>query len=124
MFNNYQILVVDDLPDNLFLLKTLLEMEGYQVETAPSGNAALAKVETSPPDLMLLDIMMPDMTGYEVTQKIREAENLPFIPILLLTAHDESSRKQGLEVGANDFIRKPIEFDELLTRVKAFCNQA
>ena len=77
-----RILVVDDITDNYLLLQTLLETEGYQVEVADSGQAALAKVESNPPDLMLLDVMMADMNGYEVTQHIRQNPRLPFIPIL------------------------------------------
>jgi DNA-binding response OmpR family regulator len=121
-FQNYRILVVDDLQDNLFLLQTVLEAEGYDVDTASDGVTAIAKVKNSPPDLMLLDVMMPDMSGFEVAQQIRQHKDLPFIPILLVTAHDESSRVEGLNAGANDFIRKPIEFDELLARVRAFCS--
>jgi DNA-binding response OmpR family regulator len=117
---NARILVVDDLADNLFLLQTLLEAEGYAVETADSGTIALTKIESTPPDLVLLDVMMPGMNGFEVTQKIRQNEELPFIPILLLTAYDQTSAAQGLNLGANDFIRKPINLDELLARVKAF----
>jgi CheY-like chemotaxis protein len=115
-----RILVVDDLSDNLFLLQTVLEAEGYEVDTADNGNSALAKVEDSPPDLILMDVMMPDMNGYEVTQQIRQNSSIPFIPILLVTAHEDANDIQGLALGANDFIRKPIEFDKLLTRIKAF----
>jgi DNA-binding response OmpR family regulator len=117
---NARILVVDDLADNLFLLQTLLEAEGYAVETADSGTIALTKIERTPPDLVLLDVMMPGMNGFEVTRKIRQNEELPFIPILLLTAYDQTNAAQGLNLGANDFIRKPINLDELLARVKAF----
>lgn len=116
----YRILVVDDLMDNLFLLQTVLEAEGYNVELADNGQAALTKVQTSPPDLILLDVMMPDMNGYEVTQQIRQNPEVPYIPILLVTAYDEPKAVEGLNSGANDFIRKPIDFDELLARVKAF----
>lgn len=112
--------MVDDLPDNIFLLQTLLEAEGYEVETADSGNLALTKIETNPPDLVLLDIMMPDMNGYEVTHRIRQNPALPFFPILLISAHEQDDLVQGLDLGANDFIRKPIDFDELLARVRAF----
>lgn len=116
----FRILVVDDLSDNLFLLQTILEAEGYEVDTADNGNLALAKVEDSPPDLILMDVMMPDMNGYEVTQQIRQNSSIPFIPILLVTAHEDANDIQGLALGANDFIRKPIEFDKLLARIKAF----
>jgi CheY-like chemotaxis protein len=111
---------VDDLSDNLFLLQTVLEAEGYEVDTAESGSLALVKIEASPPDLILMDVMMPDMNGYEVTKKIRQNVSIPFIPILLVTAHQDVSDIHGLALGANDFIRKPIEFDYLLTRIAAF----
>lgn len=115
-----RILAVDDVADNLFLLQTILEAEGYQVDTASDGEIALAKVKTTLPDLILLDVMMPRMNGYEVTQHIRQSDDLPFIPIILLTAHGEASITKGLKAGANDFIYKPIDFDELLERVDAF----
>lgn len=114
------ILVVDDLADNLFLLKTILESEGYTVDVASNGKAALDKVQSVLPDLMLLDVMMPDMTGYEVTQRIRQSDRLSSIPIVLITAHDEASLDQGQAVGADGFIRKPIDFDELLARVRSY----
>jgi CheY-like chemotaxis protein len=119
MHSDYQILVVDDVEDNLLLLQMLLEAEGYEVETADNGTAAIARVEASPPDLLLLDVMMPDMSGYEVTHHLRYNKSLS-IPIVLVSAHDEASAAEGLELGANDFIRKPIDFDELLTRIKTF----
>ena len=118
--SGYQILVVDDVEDNLLLLQMFLEGEGYGVETAANGSTAIAKVEASPPDLLLLDVMMPDMTGYDVTQYIRQSDRLPSIPIMLVSAHDEATAMKGLEIGANDFICKPIDFDQLLTRIKAF----
>lgn len=118
--SNHRILIVDDLMDNLFLLQTVLEAEGYEVEVADSGRLAVSKVESGPPDLILLDVMMPDMDGYEVTRQIRQNQQLPYIPILLVTAHEEPKAAEGLSVGANDFIRKPIDFDELLARVQAF----
>lgn len=113
-----RILVVDDSPDNCFLIQSILEEEGYEITIAESGKAALAEVEASPPDLVLLDIMMPDMDGYEVTQRLR-AKKDPFMPILLITAHDQPSVVKGLDLGADDFIRKPVEFDELLARVRS-----
>ncbi|MCD8488400.1 MAG: hybrid sensor histidine kinase/response regulator [Desertifilum sp.] len=114
-----RILVVDDSPDNCFLIQSILEEEGYEITIAESGKAALAEVEASPPDLVLLDIMMPDMDGYEVTQRLRDNKSLPFMPILLITAHDQPSVVKGLDLGADDFIRKPVEFDELLARVRS-----
>ncbi len=114
------ILVVDDLADNLFLLKAMLELEGYAVEVANNGSTAIAKAEAVPPDLLLLDVMMPDMTGYEVTKRIRQSEKLATVPVVLITAYDEESATTGQAVGADGFIRKPIDFEELLQRVRAY----
>lgn len=120
-FQNNRILVVDDLFDNLLLLKLVLEAEGYDVETAADGQTAIAKIHESPPDLVLLDIMMPEMNGFEVTQQLRQSDDLPFIPILLITADQDVELNHSLEAGANDIIHKPIDFDELLHRVKNWC---
>ena len=114
-----RILVVDDIEDNLSLLEAVLMEEGYEVDLAKNGELALAKIEASPHDLLLLDAMMPKMNGYEVTRRIRQNKRLPFIPILLITASEDANAAQGLDLGANDFIRKPIDFDELMARVKA-----
>jgi len=108
---------VDDIEDNLFLLQTVLETEGYAVDTAVNGEMALAKVNDAPPSLILMDVMMPDMNGYEVTRQIRQNPNLPVMPILMVTAYDVMSTGHGLALEASNFIRKPIEFDVLLTKV-------
>ena len=112
-----RILVVDDVADNSFLLQVLLEDEGYHVEVADSGSAALAKIESAPPKLVLLDVMMPGMNGYEVAQHIRENAELPFIPIVMVTGHDQFTISKDLQV--EGFLRKPIEFDQLLSQVHA-----
>jgi signal transduction histidine kinase len=114
-----QILVVDDSPDNVFLIKTILEEEGYIIHTAEDGPSALTQITASGPDLVLLDVMMPGMDGYEVTRRIRNNTELPFIPILLITAYDSPSVAQGLDLGADDFIRKPVAVEELLARVRS-----
>jgi signal transduction histidine kinase len=114
-----RILVVDDIPDNCFLIQALLQQEGYRIDIANSGAAALAYIEQSPPDLLLLDVMMPEIDGYEVTRRIRQNDKLPFLPILLITAHDQPSVVEGLDIGADEFIRKPVEFDELVARVRS-----
>jgi signal transduction histidine kinase len=115
-----KILVVDDSPDNVFLIKTILEEEGYAVITAENGIVALEKLEVSPCDLVLLDLMMPGIDGYEVTKRIRGEMNLQqYIPILLITAHDAPNVAHGLDLGADDFIRKPVTVDELLARVRS-----
>ncbi len=112
-----RILVVDDLADNSFLLQTILEEEGYQVEIADNGRAALDKITANPPDLVLLDVMMPGMNGFEVTRKVRQNPSLPFIPILLITGYTDPTPADGFDVGADGFIRKPVDLDDLLQRV-------
>jgi DNA-binding response OmpR family regulator len=97
----------------------MLTEEGYEVDSAKNGKSALAKIEASPPDLVLLDAMMPGMDGYEVTRRIRKNKKLPFIPILLITAYEKANIPEGLNLGANDFIRKPIDYDELMARINA-----
>ncbi len=114
-----RVLVVDDSPDNCFLVQSLLQEEGYVIDLAANGEEALAKIDTFSPDLLLLDAMMPVMDGYEVTRRMRQNSSLPFIPILLITAYDQLSVARGLDIGADDFIRKPVEFDELLARVRS-----
>lgn len=114
-----RLLVVDDLPDNSFLIQAILEEEGYHIDVEDNGKAALERIEASPPDLILLDVMMPGIDGYEVTRRVRQNPNIPFIPILLITAYDQPSVVKGLDLGADDFIRKPVEVDELLARVRS-----
>jgi two-component system sensor histidine kinase/response regulator len=114
-----RILVVDDIEDNVSLLEAILTEEGYEVHTAKNGKSALAQIEASPPDLVLLDAMMPGMDGYEITRRIRQNKKLPFIPILLISAYVEADIPKGLDLGANDFIRKPINYEELMARINA-----
>lgn len=115
---NY-ILAVDDIPDNLLLVQLALEQEGYQVVLAHNGETALKQIKQAPPSLILLDVMMPGMDGYEVTRRIRQDKNIPFIPILLVTAREESSLVEGLDAGADEFVRKPFQIDELQARVRS-----
>lgn len=114
----HQILLVDDVADNLSLLKAFLELEGYMVETAENGSTALEKMRVSRPDLVLLDVMMPGMDGYAVTKAIRRNDQLRTVPIVLITAHIDACRIKGLAVGATDFIRKPIVLEELLANIQ------
>ncbi len=115
---NY-ILAVDDIPDNLLLVQLALEQEGHQVILAHDGETALKQIKQAPPSLILLDVMMPGMDGYEVTRRIRQDKHIPFIPILLVTAREESSLVQGLDAGADEFVRKPFQIDELQARVRS-----
>ncbi|MCU0567684.1 MAG: hybrid sensor histidine kinase/response regulator [Oculatellaceae cyanobacterium Prado106] len=114
-----RILAVDDSPDNLFLIQQILAGRGYDVSVAEDGASALAAIEQSPPDLILLDVMMPGIDGYEVTRRVRENPRLPYIPILLITAHTQPSAVIGLDSGADDFIRKPVNMEELWARVRS-----
>ncbi len=115
----YKILAVDDSPDNLFLIETILDDPTYAITSVNSGQAALEIVCKAPPDVILLDVMMPELDGYEVTRMIRQEPDLPYMPILLITAHDQSSLVQGLDAGADDFIRKPVDVNELRARVRS-----
>lgn len=116
---NQRILLVDDSADSLRLLQVTLKLKGYNVIIADSGAEALVKIAESPPDLVVLDVVMPDMDGYEVTRQIKHNSNLPFIPILLVTGSEKSSVVKGLDAGADEFIRKPVDKKELLARVRA-----
>ncbi|MDY7024488.1 MAG: hybrid sensor histidine kinase/response regulator [Cyanobacteriota bacterium] len=116
---NQRILSVDDNADNLVLIELALEEEGYEVFSVDNGKKALCEVEQEPPDLILLDVMMPEIDGYEVARKIRENRQLPFIPILMVTADEQSSVVEGLDAGADEFIRKPFNIDELQARVRS-----
>jgi CheY-like chemotaxis protein len=115
-----RILVVDDLADNTLLLQVLLETEGYIVDVANSGRSALRKIEGFPPDLVLLDVMMPDMDGYEVAREIRANNCLPHIPIVLVTANGDLYKEPELEAAVDGLIRKPFDLDRLIERVKTF----
>ncbi len=113
------ILVVDDQPINVQLLKRKLEREGIRITTAYNGLEALASVKQSPPDLILLDVMMPDMDGIEVCQRLQAEEATRSIPVIFITARTtKESKLEGLGVGAVDYITKPIDLDETLARVQ------
>jgi len=116
----YRIMIVDDEPINLQVLANHLSLRQYQVIEALSGEECLKLLRAgSQPDLVVLDVMMPHMTGYEVTQHIRELRQADELPIILLTAKNQvSDLVQGLELGANDYLTKPISKDELLARIK------
>ncbi len=114
------ILIVDDNPDNVRLLEAMLGSRGYTTTAAGSGAEALARVAAAPPALVLLDVMMPGLDGYEVARRIKSDPTLPFIPIILITAkQDMRDKVYGLEQGADDFLSKPVHRAELLARVQA-----
>jgi CheY-like chemotaxis protein len=113
------VLVVDDQPINVQLLKKKLEREGIRVTTAYSGLEALDKVSKDRPDLILLDVMMPDMDGIEVCQRLQSSSETKSIPVIFITARTSKEGKiEGLGVGAVDYITKPIDLDETLARVQ------
>ncbi len=115
-----RILIVDDIPQNLILLETHLSNQGYEVIKARSGKEALEKVKEDSIDLVLLDVMMPGMDGYEVCRKIKEDEDTRIIPVVMVTAlKDVEDKIKGIEAGADDFISKPYNKLELLTRVRS-----
>ena len=112
-----RILVVDDDPEIISLLKRGLSYEGYAVEAASNGAEALAKAREKEPDLVVLDVMMPEMDGVEVARRLRQAGD---VPILMLTARGTvADRVAGLDGGADDYLVKPFALDELLARVRA-----
>lgn len=118
--NEKKILVIDDLPENVFLLQDRLEHEGYKVITAYDGNTGIQKAMTDLPDLILLDIMMPQMSGLEVCKVLVENQRTSQIPIILVTAKsDAEDTKIGLQAGAYDYIKKPVNNIELLARVNS-----
>ena len=115
-----KILVVDDTPMNVKMLVDILTFKGYQVSTAAGGRLALASLNQEIPDLVLLDVMMPDLNGYEVCKVIRSRPDTEMLPVVMVTALDPGSERiKGIEAGADDFLSKPINQPELLARVKS-----
>jgi len=115
-----KILVIDDLPENVFMLQDRLEHEGYEVLTAYDGKNGIDKAKTELPDLILLDVMMPDINGFEVCKNLVSDEKTSSIPIILVTAKTGAEdTKEGLDAGAFDYIKKPFNKIELLARVRS-----
>ena len=115
-----RILVVDDTAANVRLLEQVLLLAGYEVVTASSGAEGIAKVVSAQPDLVLLDVVMPGMSGYEVCRALRASPATALLPVVMVTALDpETERVKGIEAGADDFLSKPINQPELLARVKS-----
>ncbi len=113
------ILVVDDVPQNVRLLEAVLTSHGFSVTSAASGAEALEKVRAELPDLVLLDIQLPGMNGYEVCRRLREDSATRFLPVVMITSSDTEARVNALEAGADDFVTKPFNQQELLIRVRS-----
>ena len=120
-----KILIIDDDLDTLRLVGLMLQRQGYQISAATNGQQGLDKAFDEDPDLILLDIMMPDMDGYEVTRRLRSNPSTTETPILMFTAKTQMNDKViGFEVGANDYLTKPTHPSELQARVKALLARA
>ena len=116
--SEYKILIVDDVMSNVLLLKVLLTNEKFAIATANNGQQALEQVDKEHPDLVLLDVMMPDLSGFEVAQRLKSNPDTADIPIIFLTALNSTTDiVKGFQVGANDFISKPFNKEELIIRV-------
>jgi len=120
-----KIMVVDDEPYIARVIKFKLEQEGYTVISANDGQSGLQKIKEEKPDMVLLDVMMPGLSGYEVCQKIKQDAELAGIPVVILTAKgQERDREQGLTMGASDYITKPFSPNRLLELVKNMIGDA
>ena len=115
-----RVLVADDDPDILTVVKINLELDGFEVDTAVDGEDAMAKATSTPPNVIILDIMMPRMDGLTALHRLRSQAGTANIPIILLTARGlPEDRVRGLELGADDYITKPFDITELAARVRA-----
>jgi class 3 adenylate cyclase len=114
-----RILVVDDKPENVRLLDAVLSPRGYTVDTAGSGAEALERLAVQPPDLVLLDVEMPEIDGYEVCRRIRATPSTEVLPVIMITASARDEKRLALEAGADDFVMKPFDQAELLARVRS-----
>jgi CheY-like chemotaxis protein len=114
-----RILLVDDQPQNLRLLEAMLTPYGYAVSAVGSGDEALRAMEMAPPDLVLLDVVMPGRTGYDVCRQIRANDATKFVPVVLMTASPDQDKVAGIDAGADDFVIKPFEKQELLARLRS-----
>ena len=113
------ILVVDDDPNSREIVQTFLESRGYDVVTAPNGESALAAVQRETPELILLDVMMPGMDGWEVARTLKDHADYAGIRVVMMTARSDFSDKQkGLQAGADDYLVKPIQLEDLANTVR------
>ncbi len=119
-----RIFIADDESGFVATLKSRLEFEGFEITTAPDGKAALEQIPVDKPDLVLLDIMMPAVNGYQVCRELKEDPDTSSIPILMLTAKSQESDKfWGMEAGADDYMTKPFDMDELIGKIEALLSR-
>ena len=117
--NAGDVLIVDDVPENLTVLKQMLEEQNYRVRPAINGEIALRAVNSSPPEIILLDIRMPEMDGYEFCRRLKSVEKTRSIPVIFISALDELNDKvKAFSLGAVDYIAKPLQEEEVIARVK------
>jgi len=114
-----KILIIDDEFPVGYLIKINLEAEGYEAILALSGEEALEKARASAPDLITLDVLMPEMDGFEVLEALKRDEALNSIPVIMISVIDEIRKKRGIQMGAVDYLFKPIDFDNLLDRMRS-----
>jgi CheY-like chemotaxis protein len=119
MSGDARILVVDDVPENVRLLEAVLTSRAYDVVSATDGRVALELAASAKPDLVLLDVMMPQPDGYAVCRRLRESEETAVLPVIMVTASQGSEKTHAIEAGADDLISKPLDHDELLARVRS-----
>jgi len=113
-----KILIIDDEFPVGYLIKINLEAEGYEAILALSGEEALEKARASPPDLITLDLLMPEMDGFEVLEAIKRDKGLNSIPVMMISVIDGIRKKKGIQMGAVDYLLKPIDFDNLLDKIR------
>lgn len=117
--HSIDILIVDDVPDNIRLLSRILVKRGYQTRKALDGSMALTAIEASKPRLILLDVQMPDMTGYELCHRIKSDPDTLHIPIIFISANDDNlEKKKALKLGGSDYLTKPFNIEKLMEAIK------
>src|SRR5262245_18501226 len=120
MANRARVLIVDDLPENVEILSGILEPEGYRIESALDGRQAVEKALRDPPDLVIMDVAMPVMSGIEACRLLKNDERTKFVPIVLVTAIvAREDRIAGIAAGCDDFLNKPVDFEELRARTRS-----